>query len=194
MRMKLLAATILAAGVATGASAQQAGSFAGPYMGGQIGYDSYNIGINDPASNFVADLGGDGIEGGIFAGYNFQMQNFVLGAEAQLSLSDASSTFDIGSGPYEVKARESYGLSARAGALLSDSALLYVHGGWVKTKFKDDFDSNRLDGWKVGLGLEYLVTENVSARAEYSYIDYETFEDVVEPKNSVFQFGVAWHF
>lgn len=193
MRIKLLAATILAAGVATGASAQQAGGFAGPYMGGQIGYDSYNIGINDPVANVAADLGGDGIEGGIFAGYNFQMQNFVGGVEAQLSLSDADANVTLGANTIELKARESYGLSARAGALLSDSALLYVHGGWVKTKFKDELDSSRFDGWKVGLGLEYLVTENVSTRAEYSYIDYET-RDGVEPKNSVFQFGVAWHF
>src|SRR5690606_12008537 len=140
-----------------GASAQQAGNFAGPYMGGQIGYDSYNVHVSDPSAH--VDLGADGIEGGIFAGYNFQMQNFVLGVEGQLSLSDANSELRLGADTLELKVRESYGLSARAGALLSDSALLYVHGGWQKTKFKIDGDSNRLDGWKAGLGLEYLVTE-----------------------------------
>lgn len=191
MRIKLLAATILAAGVATAASAQQADGFSGLYMGGQIGYDSYNVDFRGGTD--AVSLGGDGIEGGIFAGYNFQVQNFVAGIEGQISLSDADSVMTQGLDSIELKARESYGLSARAGALLSDSALLYVHGGWQKTKFKFNGEGERFDAWKVGVGLEYLVTENVSTRAEYSYVDYEN-KYGVEPKNSVFQLGVAWHF
>lgn len=195
MRSKLLAATILAAGLATSAHAQSSQGFAGPYAGGQIGHDSFNARFSDGTDS--AKLGVNGIQGGIFAGYNFQMENFVAGVEAQLNLTDAKSSGSLDGTTFDVDGKYGYGLSARAGALLSDSALLYVHGGWTRTKFGVDFgafdDKATYDGWKAGLGLEVLVTENVSARGEYAYTDYES-RFGIEPKNNSVQFGIAWHF
>lgn len=196
MRSKLLAATLLAAGMVTSAQAQSTTQgFAGPYAGGQIGHDSFNARIGDANDN--AKLGANGIEGGIFAGYNFQMENFVGGVEAQLGLTDAQSSGTLGGTDFALKGKHSYGLSVRAGALLSDNALLYAHGGWTRAKFAVDFgaidDKATYDGWKAGLGLEILVTENVSARGEYAYTDYEG-RFGIEPKNNSVQLGIAWHF
>jgi len=33
-------------------------------------------------------------------------------------------------------------------------------------------DSENLDGWLVGGGLEYAITDRISARAEYRYSDF----------------------
>jgi outer membrane immunogenic protein len=32
--------------------------------------------------------------------------------------------------------------------------------------------SDNLDGWQVGGGLEYAITDSISARAEYRYSDF----------------------
>jgi outer membrane immunogenic protein len=37
-------------------------------------------------------------------------------------------------------------------------------------------DSDRLLGWLVGGGVEYAISEKVSLRAEYTYIDFEDFD------------------
>jgi outer membrane immunogenic protein len=34
--------------------------------------------------------------------------------------------------------------------------------------------SGNLDGWQVGGGFEYAITDHVSARAEYRYSDFGT--------------------
>ncbi len=196
MRKTVIAAALLATGITSSAFAQSSTTpFSGLYFGGQVGYDSYKADYN--VGGISGDFGLDGIQGGIFAGYNFRMDNFVLGLEGQFGLSDADSTFSDGIDTITTRAKESYSLTARAGALITDSTLAYVHGGWVKTKFKisDGFvsDSGRLDGWKLGVGLETLISETVSLRAEYAYSDYEN-TGIIEPKNSAFQLGLAWHF
>ncbi|MDA5193824.1 outer membrane protein [Govanella unica] len=192
MRTTVLAAAALVAGLSTAAMAQSNdAAFNGLYFGGQVGYDSYK---NDFGP---FQLAGQGVEGGIFAGYNYRVNSMVLGLEGQLGLSNAKNKIDFGGDDITTKARESYGITARVGALVGDNTLAYVHGGWVNTRFKSkDFlevNSQHLNGWKLGVGLETLVAQNVSLRAEYAYSDYEKKNDF-EPKNSSFQVGVAYHF
>lgn len=196
MRNTVLAAAALVAGFSTAAFAQaNDAAFNGLYFGGQVGFDSVKGDLAFGGTQGA--IAQQGIEGGIFAGYNYRVNNFVLGAEGQLGLSDADSTITDGVDSLKLSTRESWGLTARAGALIGESTLAYVHGGWVKTNFKFSdgvvSTSDRLDGWKVGVGLETLVAQNVSLRAEYAYSDYEN-KAGFEPKNSSFQVGVAYHF
>ena len=76
--------------------------------------------------------------------------------------------------------RYSFDLSARAGYLVTDKALVYVRGGYANTRVRTARstattivrDSDNLDGWQVGGGLEYAISEKVSARVEYRYSDF----------------------
>ncbi|MEX1147315.1 MAG: outer membrane beta-barrel protein [Sphingomonadales bacterium] len=199
MRTKLFVTTVLAAGLMTAGLAQAQG-LGGLYFGGQIGHDSYTTKVDTAEVN--GKLGGSGIEGGIFAGYNLMMDGLLVGAEAQFGLSDASVNGSMPGFDYRTSARESWGLSGRVGTMITNSTLIYAHTGWTKTRFKSEAtfgdgietvsDKYRLDGWRLGGGLEVMVTEQVSARAEYSHIRYER-EDGVRPVNNSIQLGLAWH-
>lgn len=183
MRTAIIAAALVA-GFSTAATAQSNDvAFNGFYAGAQVGVDSFD-----------ADVNVKGIAGGIFAGYNHRIDNVVVGLEGQLNLSDADKEIVPG---VDLGVREGYGITARAGYLVGSGTLAYVHGGWAKTKFKftDAVGSisERVDGWKVGAGLETLIADNVTLRAEYAYTDYENNAGF-EPKNSSFQVGVAYQF
>ncbi len=191
--------SVAAAALLVSTSAFAAEGFGGVYAGGQIGYDSYGIDLDDGVDS--VSLNADGIEGGIYVGYNWLFDRVVVGVEGQAALSDADTTISTEDFDFSLKAKETYGISARVGTLIGDNALVYVLGGWVNTRFKADAagllsgdDSERLNGWRAGVGVEAKVSENVSVRAEYAYSDYEVSGDLVEPKNSAFQFGIGWYF
>ena len=61
-----------------------AGSWVGPYLGANVGYELATV-DNNPAKP-------SGIAGGIEAGYNWQRGQFVFGGEADFQLSGADAT------------------------------------------------------------------------------------------------------
>jgi outer membrane immunogenic protein len=85
-------------------------TWAGFYVGGHIGYgegdfdvrqdldyfDNVNAGLNDSYS-FFNSLSPDGLVGGVQGGYNWQINQLVLGIEADISFTDwghSTATFD----------------------------------------------------------------------------------------------------
>src|SRR5579872_3151524 len=62
-----------------------ASSWAGPYLGGTVGYQWGDVDHNPTKPS--------GIAGGIEAGYNWQRGQFVFGAETDIQLSGADDTF-----------------------------------------------------------------------------------------------------
>jgi outer membrane immunogenic protein len=61
-----------------------AGSWVGPYLGANVGYELATV-DNNPTKP-------SGIAGGIEAGYNWQRGQFVFGGEADFQLSGADAT------------------------------------------------------------------------------------------------------
>ena len=62
-----------------------------------------------------------------------------------------------------------------------DRVLFYVEGGgaWADEDhtFKDEFRELRDGwGWLAGAGVEYAVNDKWSAKLEYNYIDFGSFE------------------
>jgi outer membrane immunogenic protein len=132
-------------------------------------------------SNFVA---------GILANYDF-------GKEKMKNKSNAEVYFNFGGPPIftedgsfqtEYEVGDSWAIGGRIGFLPMENALIYVLGGYTEAEVKAEsqmgtnglfpyFDyhtSNRdwLDGWFVGGGIEALVWDNISLKAEYRYSDY----------------------
>lgn len=152
------------------------------------GGDSVNLGHDGNADGFLA---------GVQAGFNWQMDALVLGVEGDISKSwmssDSNRDFtDYGANLYDGTARTETDLDwfgtlrLRAGFLATDALLIYGTGGlaWgnVDSHVRVDIDgdgfndvsasnSDTRTGWTLGGGLEYKVSDAVSIKAEYLYVD-----------------------
>lgn len=162
--------------------------FSGFHAGIEAGHDAYEVKAEDvliagPDFTVSADgLSGNGLVGGVFAGYDFALTNsFFAGVEASINTSgakiSASATDGVDSISAAVKARESLGLSARLGGMLNDSTGLYARLGWARTKFKVEFDGTTIghdhqDAFQYGAGIETRIGDHASLRVEYTRLDY----------------------
>lgn len=146
-------------------------TWTGFYVGANAGYGWGNVNTNTFTS--VGDL--DGFVGGGQIGYNYQMGQFVLGLEADIQGADLSSGDNvIGS---RIKTDYFGTVRARVGVAF-DRFMPYVTGGWaygnVKTSipaFGISSDNSHTNGWALGGGIEYAITNNLIAGVEYLYVD-----------------------
>ncbi len=138
--------------------------------------------------------------GGLFGGqigYNWQFNNVVLGVEADLAYStikgDDTTTFGAFNiiGDHDMKYLGT--VRGRLG-IAHDRYLFYVTGGFAYSKVEgrlnvvgviSDSDTLNLKGWTVGGGVELGLTQNLSARLEYLYVD---FNDETSTMNLGFPF------
>jgi outer membrane immunogenic protein len=150
-------------------AAAPANDWTGFYLGALLGYSWGNADTDDADAG---DFNVDGIDGGAYAGANWQTGNFVFGAEADLLLSGLEDE----AGGVNVDQGLNGSLRARAGIAL-DQFLLYGTGGAALTSLDvsnaDGGQEDTLWGWTVGAGAEAMVTQNITARVEYRYTDYE---------------------
>ena len=150
-------------------------TWTGFYVGANAGYGWGHVNTN--GFNTVGDL--DGFVGGGQVGYNYQIGQFVIGAEADFQGADLSSGSNLGL--VNVKT-EWYGtVRARAGVAF-DRFLVYATGGWAYGNVKTSFpglvgpfalssDRTHTGGWTVGGGVEYAFTNNLIGGVEYLYVD-----------------------
>lgn len=188
----LFAAVATAAVVATPA---MAAPFSGPYVGAELGLDNYEVQAEDifVTGDEFDGLSGNGLVGGVFAGYDVAIGNAFVGVEAKASLSDAEVTYNDTVDALSVRAKETFGATARAGVMLNDNTGLYARAGWANTKFKANVngtaDSDNDDALVLGAGLQSRVGSAASVRVEYVRTDYSDFV-----KNNAVLAGVAFHF
>jgi outer membrane immunogenic protein len=146
--------------------AAPANNWTGFYLGALGGF---NWGTAD--TDVDGEIETEGFDIGGYAGANYQWGNFVVGAEA-----DALFPFVDGEGAtIDVEQGLHGSLRGRAGIAL-DRFLVYGTGGLAATELElddGDSDSQALWGWTAGAGAEAMVTDNITARVEYRYTDYE---------------------
>jgi outer membrane immunogenic protein len=157
-------------------------SWTGFYIGGHVGGGFDRSSWSDPftgANN--AFTSGAGFLGGAQAGANVQFNRLVLGVEGDFSYAGLK-----GSG------RDSLGdsistdtnwtstVTGRVGAAF-DRLLVYGKGGVAFARDRNTFTdlagngaSNTLmrTGWTAGVGLEYGISKNWSAKIEYDYLSF----------------------
>jgi outer membrane immunogenic protein len=162
-------------------AAAPANDWTGFYLGALGGFGWGN------ADTSVGDVSADGFDVGAYAGANWQWGNFVVGAEG-----DILYPFVDGSGAgVTVEQGLNGSLRGRAGIAL-DRFLLYGTGGAALTGLELSggglSDDQTLWGWTAGAGVEGMVTDNITARVEYRFTDYEdqTFTLGGGPVNSDF--------
>ncbi len=174
-RSALLALAVATTAIAAPAAAE---SFNGPFAGITAGYNHDKVGPGlEGAAALNRSTDQDAAVFGINAGYDKLIaRRFVIGAEAAFSIgADDTLQGTRGTNAVSIDPKHAFELSARAGYLVTEKALLYVRGGYanvrVLTSTAAAASSENLDAWLAGGGIEYAVTKNINARLEYRYID-----------------------
>ncbi|MBN9673599.1 outer membrane protein [Roseibium aggregatum] len=146
----------------------------GYYLGGNLGWAFGSFDNRTGGANLDTDS--NGVEGGLFTGYNFQVTpNVVIGAEGDFTLTDLEKTKTNGGVTLTSKSDWNSNLRARLGYSF-DRYLIYGAGGLaladLEVEGNGDSDSKTALGWTLGVGGEAAVTNNVTARFEYVYQDF----------------------
>lgn len=122
--------------------------------------------------------------GGVQAGYNRQIQNFVLGVEGDLDWSSArSSVSPVFGGATPVAHSSSVPFFAdvrgRVGVAF-DRFLPYMTGGVVFADLRNNLEGATLTptaigrgeaiGWTIGVGAEYAIDSHWSVKADFLHV------------------------
>jgi outer membrane immunogenic protein len=182
-----MVATFLTGGmIAAPAFAQDVGpTFTGPRVEAILGYDHVGAGSDIDNDNGRDDQSIDGLLYGVGAGYDINLGSAVVGVEGEFTDSTAKSSRhdfndDFGFGRVS-QGRDLY-IGARAGILANPATLVYVKGGYTNTKLNvlaGDTDettdtSFKLDGWRIGGGVERAIGDHSFAKVEYRYSKYDS--------------------
>ena len=166
------------------------GFWHGFYVGALLGY--HHETVDTVAGN------GSGASLGGYVGGNYRFNNnIVVGVEG-----DYNAAFgDFNGFSWELSSFGS--VRGRLGYAM-DRWHIYATGGLAIMDFKASVggvgNPGVETGWAAGGGVEYMVTDNISARAEYLYMDFsDTFQDVGAPAGistdvQNVRAGVAFHF
>jgi outer membrane immunogenic protein len=151
----------------------------GFYAGVNAGYGFGRATTNAPGT---PQMDMRGWEGGVQAGYNFNIGGFVIGAEADAQLSNISYSMMQNNQVTDALNLNYFGtVRARAGFAV-DRFMPYVTGGFAYGQGSGSFSlnggtfsetKNHL-GWTAGLGVEVQATDNITGKLEYIYTDLGT--------------------
>ncbi|MBR0693802.1 outer membrane protein [Bradyrhizobium lablabi] len=165
-------------------------SWAGPYLGGNVGYTWGSV-DNNPTKP-------SGFAGGVQVGYNFQNGPWVFGIEGDIQATAADDTF----APWKFSNPWFGTVRGRAGYAFNN-VLFYATGGLAFGELRGETfglsESHTNAGWTVGGGAEMGFAPNWSAKIEYLYVDIANSNFVVTGAPNGYAFsliraGVNYHF
>lgn len=205
---RFLMGSIAAAALATGAQAADLGvprqpvataviapvwTWTGFYAGAHIGY-----GWGRANWNFVQTAGfvspsTNGVFGGVQVGYNYQINNIVVGLEADASAADMHGWRSCPNPAFTCASRVNFlgSLRGRVGYAF-DRALVYATAGLGIGSFRNrtynaapvalfgTYNTTRV-GLAVGAGVEYAFTPNWTVKAEYMYYHFGSGTQLAGP-------------
>jgi len=217
--MKKILAIVTSAPLVLAAQSALAAPLSGPYVGVEGSHDAYEVKAQNldfgPYTISADGLSGNGIAGGIYAGYDLPVSSAAfVGVEAGFNYSgaaiSASATNGANTLSASVKARETYSISARLGFKPAASTGLYAKLGYANTRFKTTAyanttelfaDSRSKGAFVYGGGIETSLTDKVSVRAEFTVADYGSAgldQDLgvngIKVSNSKTSVGVSYRF
>lgn len=165
-------------------------SWAGPYLGGTLGYEWGDV------SNSGAKP--SGVAGGVTGGYNWQNGQIVFGLETDLQGTGADDRFASYkfSNPWfgTVRGRIGYAFN---------NVLVYGTGGLAYGSLQAELNglqqSQTSVGWTLGVGAEVGIYQNWTAKIEYLYVDLASNDYMLTGASNGLNFGtvrvgVNYHF
>jgi outer membrane immunogenic protein len=157
-------------------------SWTGFYLGADLGAGFTHSSWSDPFSGGRDKFNtGAGFLGGGEIGANYQWKMLVVGVEADLNWTglSGSGTDSLGDS-ISTNTQWTSTVTGRVGAAF-DRLLVYGKGGVAFARDQSSFtdlagnsasDAFTRTGWTGGLGLEYGITRNWSAKIEYDYLAF----------------------
>ena len=180
MKKLIIAACVALFALAGSAYAQGTGDWGGFYLGGQAGYGWGDrdgcFGFDPDCDDGFFDYDQEGWLVGGKAGYNLMYNNILLGLEVDGSFASIDGDSEIGGLPSEGEYTYLATFGARLGYAMNQY-LVYGTGGLAIAGYDFDsasgcsFDQTR-DGYFVGGGAEFKITERASVGIEYNYVDF----------------------
>jgi len=210
MRKTLVLLAVLTAVPVTGASATDmplkapavpyaAYNWTGFYLGGEFGggwatdtATNLTTTTTFPAGFVHTPIRYSGILGGVYGGYNFQINQFVIGIDGDYTwagltgaLTEPSALVAGAVVNTSDKINWISTVTGRAGYAINNW-LLFVKGGWAWAGFSETgrgitpagvvdsatSASSTRNGWTVGPGVEWGFAQHWSAKLEYDYVDF----------------------
>ena len=166
------------------------GFYVGAEFGGQWGNNSTSL-VNNYTGNTLLTTGSyntSGVVGGGLVGYNYQINQFVLGVEGDLTGSSNQGRFSATNAlGFNASQNSQYGFGAGVRGRLGyaiDRTLIYATGGWAYETIDQTYNNPTINnylqqkistdrsGYTIGGGVEYAFSPNWSARLEYRWTDY----------------------
>jgi len=181
----------------TGNQLYDAFSWAGPYLGGNLGYAWGSVDNNWAKPS--------GVTGGVQAGYNWQQLGspWVFGLEGDIQASGAEETFAPWkfSNPWFGTVRGRVGYSFNVG--YASNVMFFGTGGLAFGELRATTfgltESHTNAGWTLGAGAEMNFAPRWSAKIEYLYVDLANSNFVITGASNGYRFGliragVNYHF
>jgi outer membrane immunogenic protein len=157
-------------------------SWAGPYIGGNLGYAWGSV-----ENNWTKP---SGVAGGVQAGYNWQSGPWVFGVEGDIQATGADDTF----APWKFSNPWFGTVRGRAGYSFNN-IYLYGTGGLAFGELRGETfglsETHTNAGWTVGAGAEFGLFQNWTAKIEYLYVDLSSSNFSITGLSNGYRFGVV---
>lgn len=189
-------ASAMAADPTAAGDAISPSGWSGQYVGIDGGAGWLDGKLSVPGASASDDFNG-GLVGG-FAGYNVQFDRVVVGVEGNVERNFNENNYS----GVKVGTDISGAVRARVGYAIDPAVVVYGAAGWTGTKGSIKApgvgkETETFNGYTVGAGVDYALTDDVFARAEYRFNDYGSKNvDGVEfdLDQSVVKFGLGAKF
>jgi len=136
-------------------------SWTGFYAGAHVGY-----GFGD-----VDDADADGFLGGLQAGFDWQMEQLVVGVEGDVAYTGMG--YDGIADGFDV---DWFGTVRGRIGYAFDRFMVFGTGGlaWANAEYETAGGSDEATyvGWTAGAGVEAMITDTISAKADYLYSSF----------------------
>jgi len=212
MKRLMIASLSTLLGVASASAADLPTHKAAPYFEpAQRAFDwtGFYAGVNGGVG-----WGTFGSTGGVFGGtvgYNYQIGQIVIGAEADFDAASLTGKASYPLGVYQKTRLESLTTERLRLGYAMDRTLFYVTGGYAGGSVHQSLwdvpnglfaaQDNWSNGYAVGGGVEYAFNSHISAKAEYLYTQLTSQSIAVGPDSvrapvnaSLFRVGLNYRF
>ncbi|WP_273690283.1 outer membrane protein [Ketogulonicigenium vulgare] len=156
-------------------------AWAGGYVGANVNYGSSEfdatLSIEGLGSETVTLAEPDGVNYAVRGGYDWQLNNWILGLGAEYNFGEYSDTI-LGGGA-DLNVTDVATVYFKAGYAFSDATAVYglIGHTWATGEIEvagETFEEDLKD-WTIGLGVEHRFNRNWSVYGEYAYTDFGTF-------------------
>lgn len=155
-----------------------------------------DAGANSTTAAAGCDKDGPGTQGGVRAGYDYQVGSFVVGVVGDYSVGnqeDSVTGFSTTPAAYTFTRtlNNLAAIRARVGYAYGP-ALVYATGGVARGELENTFfttngantftqrvNDDKADGYQAGGGVEYFLAPNLSVTGEYLYTSLDAGDNVI---------------